>query len=205
MEPGVCCRPGQVRGRVRLQSGSSPARYQPAVSTRHERPLHRLTRPIVIWAALLVLCLGLPHQLVLCTGPHCDGALEFVHASGACCASHHERSEPAPVREAVVVAPCGRCDHGDSHQDCERREDGDPDGDALRQGHHGCHDLPLAVDEGPLPKRSELAAAVAQLPPACWSPMPPMPREAVQLPPPATGPPRPPELLVCRSTIVLQL
>lgn len=170
----------------------------------------------MIWAALLVLCLGLPHQLVLCTGPHCGGALEFVHASGACCASHHERSERAPARDAVVTtASCGCCDHGDRHLDGGERDGGerdggdpdggDPDGDSLCQDHHGCHDLPLAVDEGPLPERSELAAAVAQLPPACWSPMLPMPREAVQLPPPATGPPRPPDLLVCRSTIVLQL
>lgn len=197
------CRRGWSCGSVRLQSIDPPARYRPAVPVRPHSRLRHFARPLVIWAALLVLCLGLPRQLVLCTGPHCHGVIEWLHASGACCAGHHERSAPAaPKHEATAVDShrgcCGAHDH--DHDLGDERED-----DTLRADHHGCHDVPLALDEGPLPERTQLGAEPALLPPAIWPTFVPAPRENAALLPPTTGPPRPSRLLACRSTTVLQL
>lgn len=156
---------------------------------------------------LLVLGFCLKHQLVLCTGPHCHGALEWAHASGACCAGHHARSAPVPEQAATAV---------DSHRGCcgdhyHERDPGDERGgderedDTLRADHHGCHDVPLALDEGPLPERSQLGAELALLPPATWPTFVPPPRADTVVLPPTTGPPRPSRLLACLDTTVLQL
>lgn len=196
------CRRGRSCDRVRLQSIHPPARYRSDVPARPESRLRHFARPLVIWAALLVLCCGLPHQLVLCTGPHCHGVIEWVHASGSCCVGHHERSANPVSPEATAVGShrgcCGDHDHDRAHGD--ERED-----DTLRADHHGCHDVPLALDEGPLPERTELGAELALLPPAAWPTSVPAPRDDAELLPPTTGPPRPSRLLACRSTTVLQL
>jgi len=158
----------------------------------------------VIWAALLVLCCGLPHQLVLCTGPHCHGVVEWVHASGSCCAGHHEGVVDAAAAGAAAADSHRGCcaEHGSDHDHDpgDERED-----DSLRADHHGCHDVPLAIDEGPLPERAQLGAELALLPPATWPMFVPPPRANAALLPPTTGPPRPSRLLACRSTTVLQL
>ncbi|MBL8736454.1 MAG: hypothetical protein JNL12_08525 [Planctomycetes bacterium] len=173
------------------------------MSVRPHSRLRHFARPLVIWAALLVLCCGLPRQLVLCTGPHCHGVIEWVHASGTCCAGHHERSAH-PVSSEATAAGSHRGCCGDHHHDHERggyeRED-----DTLRADHHGCHDVPLALDEGPLPERTQLGAELALLPPATWPTFVLAPRAHAALLPPTTGPPRPSRLLACRSTTVLQL
>ena len=203
----VGCRRGRSCGSVRLQSFHLPARYRPAVSARpRSRPWHS-ARPLGIWVVLLVLGFCLKHQLVLCTGPHCHGALELAHASGACCAGHHERSVPVPKHEATAVgAQRGCCGNHDHDQDAGDERGGDErEDDTLRADHHGCHDVPLALDEGPLPERTELGAELALLPPATWPTFVPPPRANAAVLPPTTGPPRPSRLLACRSTTVLQL
>lgn len=216
------CRCERARDSVRLQSGHPPARYRSVVPKRPQSPHSRLVRPIVIWAALLVLCLGLPHQLVLCTGPHCHGTIEFVHASGSCCAAHHERSVDPPAQRATAAGShrgcCGAhagdhllgnaCD-GDQRdgddRDGDDRDGDERDGDALSPDRHGCHDVPLALDEGPLPERLELAIDLALLPPAPWPAVQLAPHDDAALLPPTTGPPRPRRQLACRRTTVLQL
>lgn len=194
------CRRARSCGRVRLQSLTLPARYRPVVPTRPASRLRQFARPLGIWAALLVLCLGLPHQLVLCTGPHCHGVIEFVHASGSCCAEHHDRSGNAPAQDTTAASHHGCCGAHDHDRGGDERED-----DELRPDRHGCHDVPLALDEGPLPERTPLVAELAALPPAAW-PLPGRaPRERAALLPPSTGPPRPSHLLACLETTVLQL
>jgi hypothetical protein len=55
--------------------------------------LARTPIQIAIWAALLVLSLGLPRFLVVCSGPHCDVRIELAHPSGNCDHSHGGASD----------------------------------------------------------------------------------------------------------------
>lgn len=144
------------------------------VVSRPGSQVSRQVRQISIWAVLVMLCLGLPRFLVVCTGPHCHGSIEFVHASGSCCQDHHE-----------VEVDCGEHDHGgDDGGDCG-------EGDAAEPGRCGCTDIAFAIDEGPLPERVTFefgdAPVVAVLDE--WPTYSPTEKHAAVLPP-ATGPPR---------------
>lgn len=134
----------------------------------------RQVRQISIWAVLFMLCLGLPRLLVVCTGPHCQGSIEFVHASGSCCEDHHE-----------VQGGCGEHDHGED----DRRDCGE--GDSVESGGCGCVDIALSIGEGPLPERVtfEFHAASVVAVVDSWLGYKPREQFVMELPP-STGPPR---------------
>ena len=135
--------------------------------------VHRASRPTrqtSVWAILVVLGLSFSRFLVVCTGPHCHGTVEFAHAPGSCCQDHHEILD-------------GRSEH-DHGGDCD-------DDDAAKPSRCGCIDATLAIDEGPLPERFRFGfsdtpmVAVSE----AWPEDPPSEQRATVLPP-ATGPPR---------------
>lgn len=158
-----------VAGELKL-SGSA-ARSSTRVVSIRGRQLSRQPRQFSIWAVLLVLCLGLPRFLVVCTGSHCQGSVEFVHAPGSCCEDHHE-----------VPDGCRECEHDDG--DCGG-------GDSVEPSRCGCTDVALVIDEGPLPERLTFefsdAPVIAVL--DSWPAYSPSEQRVAVLPP-ATGPPR---------------
>lgn len=128
----------------------------------------------LLWVAFALWCLVPLRFLVICTGPHAQGSVEFAHAAGSCCGDHHEAHDGCGDDHRV-----GDSDGGNVH------------GDHAESSRGRCWDVPLAIDEGPLPERvtidlhSDLVVAVLEA--WCsgslqaWF-------EAVR--PPATGPPR---------------
>lgn len=126
------------------------------------------TTQVLAWAVLLVLSLGLPRLLVVCTGPQCDSQIEFVHASSGCCGHDHDSVE---VDDGEVPA-----------------EDG---GEAIRDGHGDCVDVALEIGMGPLPQRVALdtVSPVCLPPAACFVPRS-LPALAAEVRPPPAGPPR---------------
>lgn len=115
------------------------------------------------WGVLLVLALGLPRLLVVCTGPHRDSRIEFVHQNGTC-GHDHEGEDDAAVGDRGVVA---------------------------REGHDGCVDLALDIDTGPLPQRVVFDPPSPSCLPAAASLVPEsLPPLAAAVRPPTTGPPR---------------
>jgi len=164
----VCC--------LELKLSGVAARSSYPVVSRLGSLVSRQVRQISIWAVLVVICLGLPRFLVVCTGPHCHGSVEFVHASGSCCEDHHE-----------VQGSCGAHDHDRGDHD-----DGDcGGGDSALPGRCGCTDIAFAIEEGPLPERISFefhdAPAVDVV--DSWLAYTPSTQPATVLPP-ATGPPR---------------
>lgn len=160
-----------VAGELKLSGSAARSSYR--VVSPLGRQLLRQARQVSIWSVLFVLCLGLTRFLVVCTGPHCQGSVEFVHASGSCCQDHHE-----------VQGGCSEHDHGDDHDDCG-------EGDSAEPGRCGCTDVAFAIGEGPLPERitfeSSDAPVVAVL--GAWPTYSPSEPHVAVLPP-ATGPPR---------------
>lgn len=149
--------------------------------------MSRQTRQISIWAVLLVFSLGLSQFLVVCTGPHCRGTIEFVHASGSCCQDHHE-----------VQDGCGEHDHGD--------DDGGEcgEGDSAEPSRCGCTDVAFAIDEGPLPARITFEfsdAPVVAVLDSCIAHSP--SEQPATVLPPATGPPRTDQRTELLATTVL--
>jgi len=134
----------------------------------------RQVRQISIWAVLVMLCLGLPRFLVVCSGPHCHGSIEFMHASGSCCQDYHE-----------VEVGCSEHDHGDD-------EGGDcGEGDSAQSSCGGCTDVAFAIDEGPLPEKVTFEFGDAPLLAVVDSGHTFSPRtQPATVLPPATGPPR---------------
>ena len=121
------------------------------------------TTKVLACAALLVLSLGLQRLLVVCTGPHCDRKMEFVHATGDCRAHDHE-------------------DEGSGADDrC----------DVAGEGHGSCVDVALALDTGPVPQRLVLdSPGPACVPAAVYLVSESLPPLAAAVLPPPTGPPR---------------
>lgn len=151
--------------------------------------VHGRVGQILVLLSLLVLCLGLPRLLVVCSGPHCHGSIEFVHASGSCCQEHHE-----------VEVGCGAHEHAQGDDD-----DGDyGEGDAAEPSRSGCTDVALSIAEGPLPERItfELLDAPATDLVDSWLVDPPSAQPATVLPPP-TGPPRTDQRTELLATTVL--
>lgn len=143
------------------------------------RMVLRQFRQISIWSVLLVLCLGLQRLLVVCSGPHCHGSIEFAHASGSCCEDHHG-----------VQGSCDERDHGSRDHGAD--EDGDGDvGESVAPGPCGCTDVPVAIEEGPLPEGIvfEFHDIPAITGIDSWFAYVPSP-QAATVQPPATGPPR---------------
>lgn len=105
-----------------------------------------------IWSVLLVLSLGLPRLLVVCKGPYCHGSIEFVHAPGSCCDDHQDL-ECSGVEhgcsERGVIARGGAAEHGADAHDAA----GTADGDTVAAGPRRCTDVPLGLEDGPLPDR----------------------------------------------------
>jgi hypothetical protein len=125
---------------------------------------------------LLVILLGISRFFVVCTGPHCDGAIEFAHGDAACCEHDHDEASPH--------------DHGDP----------------VACGSHGCIDLALGILTAPPPGRArpeseQAPAVVAAAAPAALRSR----RGAAALRWPTTGPPRPDHLAELRASTVLLL
>ena len=130
MARNVCC--------LELKLSGFAARSSYRVVSRLGSQVSRQIRQISILAVLLMLCLGLPRFLVVCSGPHCHGSIEFVHASGSCCQDHHE-----------VEVGCGA--HEQDHGDDDGGDCGE--GDAAEPSRCGCTDVAFSIAEGPLPER----------------------------------------------------
>lgn len=163
-----------VAGELKLSGSAARSSYR--VVSHLGRQVSRQARQISIWAVLFVLCLGLPRFLVVCTGPHCQGSVEFVHAPGSCCQDHHEVSDG-----------CSEHEHGDNDAD-----GGDcGEGESAEPSRCGCTDVAFVIDEGPLPERITFefsdapVVAVLDVSPA-YSPS----EQRAAVLPPATGPPR---------------
>lgn len=106
-----------------------------AVQSPRESLCSRKAAQVCTWLVALVLCLGLPRFLVVCSGPHCLGNVEFAHAKGSCCDGHHsDRS----------IAGSGPRSHGEAPA---------PGEDSITAQGCGCSDVPLAFEQGPLPSR----------------------------------------------------
>lgn len=166
MARNVCC--------LELKLSGFAARSSYRVVSRLGSQVSRQVRQISIWAVLFVICLGLPRFLVVCTGPHCHGSVEFVHASGSCCQDLH-----------AVEVDCGphEHDHGDEG-DCGDRESAEP-------SRCGCTDVAFSIAEGPLPERItfEFHDCPAVDVVDSWLAYTPSAQPATVLPP-STGPPR---------------
>jgi hypothetical protein len=135
--------------------------------------LSSFQRPVAIaaWVAVVLLCVS--RMLVVCEGPHCDRAIEFMHASGACCEAAHGA---LPENDH-----CACADHGG-----EGSDDGLPEA-----SHRGCVDTAFVLEIAPPPTKvcggADHTAPVAILP---WTaPALACPRTPVVVPH-ATGPPR---------------
>jgi len=159
-----------------LKLSGVAARSSYRVVSRLGSQVSRQIRQISILAVLLMLCLGLPRFLVVCSGPHCHGSIEFVHASGSCCQDHHE-----------VEVGCGAHEHAhgeDNGGDCG-------DGETAEPSRCGCTDVAFSIAEGPLPERItfEFHDAPAVDVVDSWLAYTPSAQPDTVLPP-ATGPPR---------------
>ena len=146
--------------------------------------LSSFQRPVAIaaWFAAALLCLS--RLLVVCEGPHCDRAIEFVHASGACCEAAHG---VAPQNDHCA---CG--DHRD-----DERDDGLP-----AASHRGCVDTAFVLETAPPPAkvRFDTDHTAAMLPWAATALA--CPRTPVVVPH-ATGPPRADDRTLRRRSTVL--
>ena len=132
---------------------------------------------VAIWLALLVVSLGLSRFLVVCTGPHCHGAIEIAHLAGSCCDHEHEVAAPA-----------------------------DELGDQICEGHGQCVDEALGIDIGPLPQQlSSPHSDVACFGPSPTAAFLSLWARAVAMLPPITGPPRtdPRTALLATTTLLL--
>jgi hypothetical protein len=136
-------------------------------------PVKSATR-LAVWVVLLVLCLGTTRSLVICTGPHCEGRIEVLHAGGSCCEHAHDQ------------------DADDSH------------GPAISEGCGRCVDVALGIGVGPVPERLSLdeEAPCCWLPATSVVPRSPD-LHAVVLQPPATGPPRTDQRTGLRASTLL--
>lgn len=142
---------------------------------------------------MLVLLLGLPRFLVLCTNDAHGSHVEFAHVSGACCEHDHDHG----------VGGGGDDGGGD---------DGGHDGDGRGEREPAsapnplCEHVEWLIDAAPTPR-----TAADDAPPPAWLGAAPVPRfvrasetRAVVLPP-ATGPPRRDRRLLLRETTLLLL
>jgi hypothetical protein len=134
-----------------------------------------MVRAVAAMAAL-VLALGLPRLLVLCTNDH-GTHVEFAHAPGACC-EHDHGDAPSPADGGPSLA---------EHPHCE---------------HTG---FAFAVLPAPPPDSHKAPAAMAWLG-TIEVPSFALPAHAeVRTRPPATGPPRPDGRCALRATTLLLL
>lgn len=145
-------------------------------------------RPLA-WLALLLFSLVASNSLVVCHGAHCQGAVEFVHASDGCC-DHSESTHTA-------------CAHDHPHEH-ETAGEGELDEGTVAGADCGaCNDTPVTLGVGPIPER--LAPSVIEglrFVAAAWMVPTAASRPAVQRHP-ATGPPRTSRWARLRATTVL--
>lgn len=150
---------------------------------------------IGIWLVLVVLGLGLPRWLVVCSGPHCHGSVELAHARGGCCSGRHE------LRPVQACCEHGHGAGGACATGLAGLDSGRP---SLADGCGSCEDVPLAFVEGPLPERQSHdlgdAVALVGIVVVCTAPM---QTGSVVVGPPATGPPRTDPRTALRATTVL--
>lgn len=145
---------------------------------------------MLIWAIVLVQCSGISRALVVCTGPHCDSRVEFLHPAGACCDDSHE-----------VIDGCAGHQHGDDEERGRNRDGGDQ---SEEPGPCGCTDVPVAIDDDAVPERLTPAAGDSSAM-AVFEPMPTIVAHEYcecELPPP-TGPPRVDRRIELLATTVL--
>lgn len=151
---------------MRLSRGSSSA---------------RTTSQIVIWLAALIISLGVQRFVVICSGPHCESAIELVHDSYACC--DHERGEVHAATDEAVPS-----DHAATA--------GEQD--------DGCTDITLDLGTGPVPHSTGLKIGPPPAAESTDSTAPPRVQNGVvALLPPSTGPPRVDRTILLRATTVL--
>lgn len=131
--------------------------------------------------ALLVLSLGLPRLLVLCS--HADGSssLTFAHPAGSCC--HDHTLVPATVDAAHA---------------------GTPGGGTQAEPHDHCNHSELGIELMPAPRPATYAPPVPTLVGDFVAVgVPPASPRAHPSPPPATGPPRIDRRTALRATTLL--
>lgn len=161
---------------IELKLSGVVARSNYRVVSRLGHQVSRKVRQVSVWVVLFVLCLGIPRCLVVCTGPHCQGSIEFVHASGSCCKDHHD-----------LQGSCSVPEHG--HRDHDESDCGE--GESAAPSRCGCTDVAFSVAYGPLTERIafEFHDSPAVDVVDSWIAYTPSAQPAPVLPP-ATGPPR---------------
>lgn len=135
----------------------------------------------------LFLCLGVQRFIVVCNGPECDGVIEWLHCSRACCVEVGDH-------ETDCADGCGHsCHEGDRGQERE----------SVRQA-PCCSDTPLSVEEGPPPERLTWhVEVVAHGWVGAWERAPLQAAHPLHEFPPSTGPPRVAQALGLLATTVL--
>jgi hypothetical protein len=158
-----------------------------AMPARRGSPTQRMAQ--FLWVCAALWCLVMPRALVLCTGPHCQGSIEFVHAPGSCGDGDH-------------ASGGGCCAH--AHSDDQSGERGD--GDCAEPNGGGCSDVAVAIDEGPQPQRITFEFADAPLVPQLdtWLPYTPRLVAGTELTR-TTGPPRADQRTQLLATTVLRV
>jgi len=135
---------------------------------------HQLCLRAALLAAV-VLLLGLPRLLVLCTHADGEASLEWAHPEGTCC--HAPNGSDEPHEPGPALAPGGSCDHNSLSVDT----------------------APPPPNFAPAPPPLEPAFGAAPFVPA--EP----PANAALRRPPPTGPPRTDRRAALRSTSLLLL
>ena len=113
--------------------------------TSQPRPRDDLRVPLLVWAALLVMVLGVHRMVVACSGPHEGAAIELVHERHGC--SHDQAHE-----------------HDLAHVHAHEGEDAPcPDGEPCTD-----HDIELLTFRGDASGDAAIAdPGVAVAPPPC--------------------------------------
>lgn len=148
-------------------------------------------RHAIVLALALVIFLGFPRLLVVCSGPHCADRIQLLHATGSCCGDEltadgdgdcasphdsHSGSLPSDDEEQVLPAGCG------------------------------CTDVPLAIDEGPAPEPPHFVVnATTAIASVAWQPIAVLTEGTPLALPPPTGPPRTDQRIELLATTLLLL
>jgi hypothetical protein len=119
------------------------------------------------WGLLLVLLVGYLRLFVVCDGPHCASAVEFVHSSSICCEAEHEEHAVVSLRDHSSIELASREHAGCGEAAGEHLEHlgSDAPGAAplLCFDHEGCSDAALSAGIGPLPKSIRFDPACEKL------------------------------------------
>ena len=149
------------------------------------RPAHSPIARAAAFVALLVMALGLPRLLMLCTHDGGPAHLEFAHSPAGCCSSHADEAETAPVDDHLGSSELGGSELGSSELGGHRRGNGgscEHSSLAIELGTSRKWQLPRELADGGA--QAGLLAWLQAIPAEVWA------CTAIPRLPPTTGPPR---------------